>query len=124
MKKTKYQIPKQPSQLLFTTIHYKIVENYFIIKTQIKIKPNAKKTKVFIDDEKKLNVVVDEAPVDGKANERLVEILSDFFLIPKKNIHLISGETSKLKTVQLEFLVKKSSIEEMVELTNQLFSII
>ena len=41
------------------------------------------------------------APVDGKANKELVDVLSDAFGLPKSSVVIRSGETSKTKRVLL-----------------------
>lgn len=41
------------------------------------------------------------APVDGKANKELVEVLADAFDIPKSSVTFKSGETSKTKRILL-----------------------
>lgn len=37
------------------------------------------------------------APVDGKANQRIIELLSDFLKVPKSRIELVSGHRGKKK---------------------------
>jgi len=44
------------------------------------------------------------APVDGKANKELVEVLADAFDIPKSSVIFKSGETSKTKRLLLRGL--------------------
>ena len=41
------------------------------------------------------------APVDGKANEELIETLADAFDLPKSAVVFKSGETSKTKRILL-----------------------
>ncbi len=41
------------------------------------------------------------APVDGKANKELVEVLADVFGISKSSVFIKSGETSKTKRIVL-----------------------
>jgi len=48
-----------------------------------------------------LKVRVKCAPVDGKANKELVEVLADAFELPKSSVRFVSGETSKTKRVEL-----------------------
>lgn len=48
-----------------------------------------------------LKVRVRSAPVDGKANKELVEVLADAFGMPKSRISFVSGESSKLKRILL-----------------------
>ncbi len=44
---------------------------------------------------------VQAPPVDGKANEAVIRLLSDHFGVPKSRITLVSGETSRLKTFEV-----------------------
>ena len=41
--------------------------------------------------------------LDGKANEALIDFLSDFFDVRKSAIEILSGTTSRLKRVSLSF---------------------
>lgn len=51
-------------------------------------------------------VKVSEPPVDGKANERLREILASKLSIPKSNIRIIKGLASRIKEVEIEGLTE------------------
>ena len=44
------------------------------------------------------------APVDGKANKELVEMLAEAFDLPKSAVQFKSGETSKTKRILLRGL--------------------
>jgi len=48
-----------------------------------------------------LKVRLKSPPVEGRANRELIEILSDELNIPKSNVEIISGKTSKNKLVRL-----------------------
>ncbi len=39
---------------------------------------------------------------DGKANEQLIELLSEHFNVPKRKIILLSGEKSRHKRISIE----------------------
>lgn len=39
-------------------------------------------------------------PNDNKANKQLIEVLSDYFDIPKTKLRIIRGEKSRHKTVE------------------------
>lgn len=45
---------------------------------------------------------INAAPVDGKANEELIESISQFLDIPKRAISILKGETSRDKIVQIK----------------------
>lgn len=40
--------------------------------------------------------------VEGKANEELMEFLSEFFGVPKKKVSILRGEKGREKTIQIE----------------------
>jgi uncharacterized protein (TIGR00251 family) len=71
------------------------------MKFLIKIKPGAKGEKVKKIDENHFEVWVKEKPKKGKANERLIKILSDYFKIPKSSILLVVGFKSREKVVEI-----------------------
>jgi uncharacterized protein (TIGR00251 family) len=46
-----------------------------------------------------IKLAITAPPVDGKANQAVVEYLSDFFRVPKSNITIVSGETGRNKLI-------------------------
>ena len=48
-----------------------------------------------------LEVRVAAAPADGAANEEVVKLLAKALGVPKSSVNLISGETSRLKRVEV-----------------------
>jgi uncharacterized protein YggU (UPF0235/DUF167 family) len=47
-------------------------------------------------------VAVKEAPINGKANEAIIEALAEYFDTAKSNINLISGQSSKQKIFEIK----------------------
>lgn len=68
---------------------------------QIKVIPNARKTEL-IKDETGYKARIQSPPVDGKANDVLIALLSKEFGIPKSKIEIIKGKTGRNKTVLLK----------------------
>jgi uncharacterized protein len=71
------------------------------MKISVSVKPNSRTEKVELISEGHYLVKVNAPPVDGKANERLIELLSDYFKVPKSRIELASGGKSKNKIFQI-----------------------
>ncbi len=71
------------------------------ILLRVKVKPNAKKNEV-IKKEDVYIVNVTVSPIDGKANERMLELLSEYFNEPKSNFKILHGLTSKNKIIELK----------------------
>jgi hypothetical protein len=42
-------------------------------------------------------------PVDGKANEMLIGVLSDHFKVAKSNISIVGGKSARTKIVDILF---------------------
>ncbi|MEO0138760.1 MAG: DUF167 domain-containing protein [candidate division WOR-3 bacterium] len=68
---------------------------------EVKVKPNSKREYVKRLDENRFEVGINSPPIDGRANKRLIELLSDFFGIPKDNIKILRGEKSRNKVVEV-----------------------
>lgn len=73
------------------------------MRYSIRVVPNAKKPEVLVMDKAgtALKVKVDAKPEAGKANARLIEILSEHFSIPKNRIVLVSGVKSRDKIIEI-----------------------
>ena len=65
---------------------------------QIKVTPNASKTEL-VKDEAGYKARIQCPPVDGKANDALIALLSKEFGVAKSSIEIIKGKTSRNKTV-------------------------
>jgi uncharacterized protein (TIGR00251 family) len=68
---------------------------------RVKAKPNSKKEGIKKLGENFYEVRVSAPPEKGKANERIIELLAEFFKVPKKKIKLIKGEKSKEKLFEI-----------------------
>lgn len=68
---------------------------------RVQVKPRSKKERVSIGPQGELIVAVNVPPIEGRANERVIELLSDHLGVPKSRIRLIRGEKSKLKTFRV-----------------------
>ena len=67
------------------------------MKISVQVKTNSKIESVTLQDDGTYLVRVHVPPVDGKANERIRELLSSHLGIAKSNIELVSGMKSKKK---------------------------
>ena len=72
------------------------------MKISFKVKTGSKKETVERIDDTNYIAHVKAPPVEGKANDALVSLLSDYFGVPKSHIQIIKGTTSKYKLVEIE----------------------
>jgi uncharacterized protein (TIGR00251 family) len=65
------------------------------MKISVRVKLNARKNEIKQIDVNKYLVSVTAPPVDGKANEKVIEVLSEYFKKPKSCFSILRGKTSK-----------------------------
>jgi uncharacterized protein len=41
-------------------------------------------------------------PIDGQANKMLIDILSEYLGVPRRNLTIIGGKTARIKIVDIE----------------------
>ena len=52
-------------------------------------------------------------PVDGAANEALIALLAERLGLPKRDIHIVHGATSRRKTVEIAGMTPEALEEKM-----------
>lgn len=71
------------------------------MKLTIHVNTNTKREKVEKIDEKTYRIKFFAVREKGKANEKLVEILSEYFNVSKNSIKILHGHTNSTKLVQI-----------------------
>jgi uncharacterized protein (TIGR00251 family) len=72
------------------------------MKFKIIVKPNAKRNEVTKTVEGTLVVRVAVPPIEGRANEKVIEVLSEYLNKPKRSISIVSGFKGKNKIIEIE----------------------
>ena len=70
----------------------------------VRIHPGARKNAIHGLHDGALKISLTTPPVDGRANEALIAFLSDQLRIPKARITLLTGATSRSKTLRIATL--------------------
>lgn len=65
------------------------------------IQPRASKNEICGIIENKIKIRLTSPPVDGAANKLCREFLADFFDLPKSDIDILSGESSRHKRIKI-----------------------
>ena len=71
-------------------------------KIKVKVKPNAKREEIKELEKDYFEIKTTAVPEKGKANKKVMEILSKYLKIPKSKIKLIKGDKSKEKIFLVE----------------------
>jgi uncharacterized protein (TIGR00251 family) len=81
----------------------------------VKVHPRARKNAITgtVGDALKLGLTA--PPVEGKANQAVIEFFSDLFQIPRSSVTIASGETSRNKVIRIAGVSKPAAEQRLAE---------
>jgi len=71
------------------------------INIQVQIQPKSSKDQIIGIHNGRLKIKISAPPVDGKANQALIEFMSKVLGVSKSKVEIVKGHTSKLKTLKI-----------------------
>lgn len=81
----------------------------------VRASPGAKRDALAGQHDGSLKISVTAPPDKGKANAAIIALLSDLLHLPKSNITLLSGETSRQKKFCIEGIDKETLLQRLGE---------
>ena len=69
---------------------------------QVKVKPNARENRLTESKDGVWVASIKALPVDGKANEALIELVAAHFKVRRRQVSIAAGSTSRLKRLFIE----------------------
>ena len=80
-------------------------------RISLRVQPKASKDRVVGKTENGWKIALTAPPVDGKANQACLVFLSRLLHVPRTSIHIVRGETSRQKLVEVNGL-SPSEVEQ------------
>ena len=71
------------------------------MRITVKLKPGSKEERVEKTGENEFSIRVNPPAREGKANQRLIELLSEYFDIPKNRISILRGHKARNKVLDI-----------------------
>ena len=71
------------------------------ITLSLHVQPGAKRTEFAGQHGERLKIRLAAPPVDGKANAALIEFLAEHYAVPRKNVSIEAGLSSRQKRVAI-----------------------
>jgi uncharacterized protein len=68
---------------------------------EVRVQPRARKTAITGFLGPALKIALSAPPIEGRANEALIEFFSDLFHIPRCAVQILSGEQSRTKVIAI-----------------------
>ncbi len=81
---------------------------------EILVQPRASRAKLGPMHDGRLKVAVTAPPVDGEANAAVIELLAKELGIPRRQIEVIAGASSRRKTVRIECADAQARLEALL----------
>jgi len=69
---------------------------------RVKVKPASRQQLFRREDDGSLTVHLKSPPIDGKANQELIQVLANAFSVSKSSIRIKSGASAKNKWVEID----------------------
>jgi uncharacterized protein (TIGR00251 family) len=71
------------------------------MKIRVHVKPNARLNEVKLREDGVYVVRIAAPPVEGRANEKLIEVLAEHFKTPRRNVEIVAGGRGRHKIVEI-----------------------
>jgi hypothetical protein len=81
----------------------------------VKVHPRARKNAITGVAGDALKLAINAPPVDGKANQAVIEFFAELFAIPRSSVTITSGETSRNKIVRISGLSRGAVEQRLTE---------
>ena len=78
----------------------------------VRVQPRASRARITVEEEG-VKVYTTAPPVDGEANEAVVELMSKALKIAKTRISIISGQTSRNKRVVVSGMTPAEILDQL-----------
>jgi len=73
------------------------------MKLTVKVTPKSSESKIMGEmADGTLKIKLKSAPIEGKANTELINLLAKYFKTAKSNIEILKGETGKNKIIEIK----------------------
>ena len=72
-----------------------------MVRVSVHVQPRASRSEIIGQHGAALKVRLQAPPVDGAANEALVQLLSDSLGVSRRSVRVVAGATSRTKTVEV-----------------------
>lgn len=86
----------------------------------VRVQPGAKRTAILgvygEGEQAQLKIALQAPPVDGRANEALIEFLAQLAAVPKSSVTIFSGHSSRSKVCAIKAMTGKTVCEKLADL--------
>lgn len=85
-----------------------VTERGGAFRFRVRVQPRASRNEIAGIMDGALRIRLQAPPVDGLANEALVDFLADRLGVPRRMVRIVSGTSSRTKTVEIDGVSRDS----------------
>jgi uncharacterized protein (TIGR00251 family) len=86
----------------------------------VKVHPRARKNAVTGAVGDALKLALTTPPVEGRANQALIEFLADLFEIPRSSVTIASGATGRNKVVRIAGITRAAAEQRLMAILKEI----
>ena len=83
------------------------------VRFSVRVQPRASRTELAGIHGDALKVRLSAPPVDGAANDALVLFFSEIFNVPRRDVRIVAGGSSRSKTVEIQGISERAVLERL-----------
>ncbi len=83
------------------------------LRIEVKVQPRASRNQIVGEHDGALKIKLAAPPVEGEANRALLDYLAEILKLPRKNILLIKGDSSRHKLIEICGIDKKTFLAKI-----------
>ena len=83
------------------------------VSLEVQVQPRSSRNQVVGEQDGRLKIKLTAPPVEGEANQALINYLAQILDIPRKNIKLLKGESSRHKLIEISGLNEQQLGEKL-----------
>ena len=80
---------------------------------QVRVVPRAKRNAIELDGDGGIKVRVTAVPERGKANAAVIALIAKALSVPKRNVEVVRGHTSRDKTISIDGVTRDEALRRL-----------
>lgn len=81
------------------------------VRFAVHVQPRASRSEVAGIHGDALKVRLSAPPVDGAANDALIEFLAELFAVGRRSVRILAGETSRSKVIEIDGVTERAVLD-------------
>jgi uncharacterized protein (TIGR00251 family) len=91
----------------------RITTNASGVCLEVQVQPRSSRNQIVGEQDGRLKIKLTAPPVEGEANQALINYLAQLLQIPKKNVKLLKGESARHKLIEISGVTEQELIAKL-----------